>query len=640
MKNQSYTPINSLNFDDIKSNLKEYLRGQEQFKDYNFEGSALSIILDLLAYNTHYQAYYANMVANESFIDSAVMRDSIISLGKHLNYTPRSAKASQLVVDVIMEESDLVTRDVIQGKVFIEYSQIFRGKDIDGKTINFVALNTYKAVRRNGENIVPDITLYQGNIKEISYVANTQGGVDVKFLIPERNIDIDTLEVFVQKSQTDTTGQGNKWTKASDINRLDSTSRAFFVQSGKTGQWEVYFGDGIIGRQIENGNLIKIRYLVTNGSGGNGIGFDETEVKRSIEASASDTRISEVRIKTDENGRVQTSFGGQDEETTDSIKFYAPRNYQAQDRAVTAEDYKALLGRDYSDRADTFFIWGGEENDPPQYGKVFISIKPKVGNKLSLAEKQALEKTILGDRNLVTIMPEIVDPDILYIVPNITVYYDVSMTTLSREGIEVRIGQLAKAFGQNYLGFFDRNFRLSNFSSAIDGFSQAIYSNQTKILLSKTFEPNLGRPSPYTINFDNALFHPIQGYNSIMSSTVFGYRDPTSSARNKPLVDAYLEDDGYGNIQIFKNVGNTKVVIVKKIGTINYDTGVVFLRNFNPEYLGEGQTEIKITLLPRENDIFSRRNQILLFDNLSTKVTAIPQNTKIDRNASDASFPR
>lgn len=638
MKNQSYTPINSLNFDEIKSNLKDYLRGQDVFKDYDFEGSTLSILLDVLAYNTHYQAYYANMVANESFIDSAVMKDSIISLAKHLNYTPRSIKAAQLVVDVVLNSDENLTQRVIQGKEFIEYGRIFRGKDLDGKSVNFVTTNSYKAIRRNGENIVPDVILYQGYLKEASFVANTQGQTDIKFTISDRGIDIDTLEVFVQKSQGDTEGQNDKWYRAQDLNKLESTSKVFFVQSGKTGFWEIYFGDGIIGKQIENGNLVRVRYLVTNGSAGNGIGFDETEINRAI--SSVDLRVDEVRIKTDDSGKVQTSFGGLDEEDTESIRFYAPRNYQAQDRAVTSDDYKALLGRDYSNRADTFFIWGGEENDPPQYGKVFISIKPKVGTKLSMAEKQAIEKTILGEKNLVTIKPEVVDPDILFLNPESTVYYNESMTMLSKEGVENRISGIIRAYGESYLGFFDRNFRLSNFASAIDQSSPAILSNQTKITLSKKFELNLGRPAPYTINFDNELLHPVDGYTAILSSKVFGYRDATSTARIKPLVDSYLEDDGYGNIQIFKQVGTTKVVINKKIGTIDYKKGVVFLRNFVPQYLGDGETDLKITVVPKNNDIFARRNQILLFDDLSTVVTGVPEKTKIDRNASDSSFPR
>ena len=209
MKNQSYIPINSLNFDEIKTNFRDFLRGQEQFKDYDFEGSTLSILLDLLAYNTHYQAYYANMVANETFIDSAVARDSVVSLAKHLNYTPRSMKAAQLVVDVILNEGESINQRVIQGKEFIPYSSVFKAKDIDGNSVNFVALNTFKAVRRNGESIAQNVVLHQGSLKDVFYVANTQGGIEARFTIPDRNIDIDTLEVRVQKSQTDTSGEND-----------------------------------------------------------------------------------------------------------------------------------------------------------------------------------------------------------------------------------------------------------------------------------------------------------------------------------------------------------------------------------------------------------------------------------------------
>ena len=642
MNNSSNTPIQSLEFDEIKNNLKAYLQGQEQFKDYNFEGSALSIVLDLLAYNTHYQAFYANMAANESFIDSAVMRPSVVSLAKHLNYTPRSKKAAKLVVDVSLGEESIAstfTQRVIQGREFIEQGQVFRGKDVDGKSVNFVTLESYKAVRRGGENLVQDVTLHQGYLKQVAYVANTQGGSEAKFTIPDLNVDIDTLVVLVQRSQTDTTGSAQLWKKATDINKLNSSSNVFFIQESRDGFWEVYFGDGVVGKAIENGNVISLRYLVTNGSAGNGIGYDESSTKRAITC-ATDSRVSEVRIKTDENDKVQVSFGGEDSEDIESIRYYAPRNYQAQDRAVTADDYKALLGREYASRADSFFIWGGEENDPPQYGKVYISIKPKVGTRLSNTEKQAIERTILGQRNLVTITPEVVDPDILYINPSVTVYYDESKTTLNKAGVETRISSLIKVFNTNYLGLFQRNFRLSKFSSIIDGAAPAINSNSTEITLSKQFEPNLNRAAPYTIRFDNPLLHPVNGYTPILSSTLFGYRDATSTAIVKPIVDCFLDDDGYGNVRIYKQVGSSKVVVLKNVGSIDYVTGTISLRNFTPEYLDDGQTTLKVTVVPEKKDIFARRNQIIIIDDLGTSVSAIPEKTTIDRSASDSPFTR
>jgi hypothetical protein len=640
MSNTSNRPIQSLEFDEIKNNLKEYLRGQEQFKDYDFEGSALSIILDLLAYNTHYQAFYANMVANESFMDSAVMRQSVVSLAKHLNYTPRSKKAARLDVDLVLIDGGLntiFTQDVIRGNVFIDQGSIFRGKDIDGKTVNFVNLDTYKAVRRNNTNLVQNVTLYQGNIKQVSYVANVQTTTDARFTIPDLNIDIDTIRVSVARSQNDSTGATRLWTRSTDVNKLDGSSTVFFVQEGRNGFWEVYFGDGILGRAVENGNIVTMSYLTTNGSAGNGIGFDETEFSRAI--SSSDDRIAQVQIKKDENNRTITSYGGRDSEDADSIKFYAPRNYQAQDRAVTNDDYRAILGKEYSGRADSFFIWGGEENDPPEYGKVFISIKPKVGTRLSLSEKQAIEKSILGERNLVTIKPEVVDPDILYINPIVTVYYDESKTGDNKTSMESVIVELIKLFGTNYLGLFNKNFRMSKFSSMIDGSSRAINSNSSDITLTKRFEPSIGRAAPYTIKFDNSLLHPVDGYTSILTSEVFKYRDTTQSGETKPLVDAYLDDDGYGNIRIYKKVGANTIPIVRNIGTVDYETGTLSLRNFKVEGLGDGKTELSVTVNPRQKDIFSRRNQIIIIDEASIAVNAVPEKTVIDRSASDSSFP-
>jgi hypothetical protein len=641
MRNTSNTPINALGFDEIKSNLKEYLRGQDQFKDYNFEGSALNIILDLLAYNTHYQAFYANMAANESFIDSAVIRESVVSLAKHLGYTPRSKKAARLVVDAILTPGGVdtvFTQTVIQGKQFIERGTIFRGKDTNGKSVNFVNLDNYKAVRRGGDNIVRDIVLYQGYLKQVSFVANTQGGTNAMFIIPDRSVDIDTISLFVQRSQTDSTGSQELWNRSTDINRLNSTSNAFFVQESREGFWEIYFGDGIVGKAVENGNIVTIRYLVTNGSEGNGIGFDETSVKRAI--TCNDSRVTEVRIQTDDNDDVQVSFGGEDSEDTESIRFYAPRNYQAQDRAVTSDDYKAILGREYAQRAESFFIWGGEENDPPQYGKVFISIKPRVGSRLSTAEKRAIENTILGEKNLVTITPEVVDPDLLYINPSVKVYYDESKTTLNSTGVESRVVELIKTFGDSYLGLFQRNFRMSKFSSTIDGSSPAVNSNSTDITLTKRFEPNIGRAAPYTVNFDNALLHPVDGYTPILSSDIFGYTDTTSTAVVKPSVDAFVDDDGYGNIRVYKQVGTTKVYLSRNTGTIDYTTGKIFLRNFKIEYLDDGKTELSLTVVPQNRDIFARRNQIILIDPNSISVTTVAEKTVIDRGASDSAFTR
>jgi hypothetical protein len=391
----------------------------------------------------------------------------------------------------------------------------------------------------------------------------------------------------------------------------------------------------VLGRQIQNGNLITATYLTTSGSAGNGIGYnDDIRYAGNIENALS------VSVQTEDDGTVIPSFGGEDEESVDSIKFYAPRTYQAQERAVTADDYLAVLGREYSSRADSYFIWGGEENIPPQYGKVFISIRPKQGRRLSFGEKQAIEKSILGERNLVTITPEVVDPDFLYIIPTITVYYDEAKTVLNSTGIASKVRDFVLIYNGEELGGFQKNFRSSNFTSLIDALAPTINSNTLELKLAKALEPSLGRSSTYTVRFDNALYHPIDGYTPILSSQSFVYQDATSSALVKPNVTAYLEDDGYGIVRIYKIVNNSKVIIKPNIGTIDYETGLVTLKNFAPVTLADGRTEIRITVQPRNRDIFSRRNQIIEIDIDGVSVTAVPEKTKIYNSSTDSTFPR
>lgn len=636
MINESNTPIDSLEFDQIKQNLKEYLRGQQQFKDYDFEGSSLSIILDLLAYNTHYQAYYANMAANESFLDSASIRPSVVSLAKHLDYVPRSKKAATLVVDLIYENEAEFTDRVIAGKEFIPKGRVFRGVDENGKAINFTNLQTHQVTRVGGINAARGVVLSQGNLKAVSFVANTTEMVSPTFTIPDKNIDIDTLYITVQKSVTTTDGSANLWQRARDITKLDGDTRSFFVQEGSDGLWQFYFGDGILGRQIQNGNLITATYLVTSGSGGNGIGFaDDIRL-----AGVQPENLLTVSVQTDDDGAIIASFGGEDEESVSSIKFYAPRTYQAQERAVTADDYLAVLGREYAQRADSFFIWGGEENIPPQYGKVFISIRPRQGRRLSFGEKQAIEKNVLGERNLVTITPEVVDPDFLYIVPTVTVYYDEGKTTLTPEGVANKIQEFIVIFNNEELGGFQKNFRSSNFTSLIDAIAPAINSNSMEMKLAKALEPSLGRTATYTIRFDNPLYHPIEGYIPILTSQSFDYQDATSTALIKPVVPAYIEDDGFGNVRIYKIVNNAKVTIKPNIGTLDYETGLLTLKNFKPESLAGGRTEIRLTVEPRGKDVFARRNQIIEIDIDNTSVTAVPEKTKIYNSSTDSPFLR
>jgi len=630
-RNKTNLPISALDFDAIKSNLKDYLRGQSIFKDYDFEGSGLNIILDLLAYNTHYQAFYANMVANETFLDSAVARPSVASIAKHLGYTPRSAKASRVVVDLNFGDDDDVLASAREGSLAISRGDIFI-TSINNNSLVFVPLESHRIVVENGEAIVRGVTIYEGRLKSTSYVVNINN-TNERYRIPAANVDIDTLVVRVQNSSFDSTGLIDTWTKATDINNLDSESKVFFIQESINGQYEVYFGDGVIGKAPDNGNLITIEYLVTSGPGGNGA--SDFSFAGDIGAG-----VPTVVTQTDADGDPTRSFGGSIPESITSIRYYAPRNYQAQERAVTAEDYETLLAREYSDQADSFLVWGGEENDPPQYGKVFISMKPKNGTKLSDQEKFSIEQTVLGKRNLVSIIPTVVNPDYIYIVPNIKVYYDTKRTSVSKSNLELIVRERVALFESENLLKFNRSFRASNFSSYIDEAYAAFTSTSVSFSLQRRVEPLLGRSLNYTIKFDNPILHPIDGYPPVISSTAFGHQDLTSTLAAKPTVTCFMEDDGYGVLRIYKVIGKDKVIVKENAGTVNYQQGTISLTNFNPlTILPSSTNEILFTAQTSVNDINARRNQILIIDKENMSITMVPETFRTDRKETGSPFP-
>lgn len=642
--------IDGLDFDAIKGNLKQYLRSQSQFKDFDFEGSGMNIILDLLAYNTHYQAFYANMVANEAFLDSAVLRSSTVSIAKQLGYTPRSVKSSKVFLNIKFQPDAVVgqTGEILQdrvkrGNAFINRGDVFRASLPNNKFFNFVVLDDYKVEMLGNVPTAKNVKVQEGVLKNYTFIVNSFDPSQ-RFILPSSNVDVDTLRIRVQKSTTDTTGLINIWSKATDVNGLSGDSLVYFLQETEDGNFEIYFGDGIVGKNLENGNLIFVEYLLTNGELANNCrvftyssGVLSPYIQKTNSVGQPMNPISTVL---DPDGNPTVSYGGTLSESIESIKYYAPRSYQAQERAVTVEDYKTILVKEFSDGVDSFYVWGGEENDPPQYGKVFISIKPKNGNKIGILEKLAIEKSILGKKNLVTITPEIVDPDYIYLEMDTRSSYDPSNTNLSPDGLAQNIKTTIEFFEISNLNKFGRNFKSSKLSSIIDGSNKAITGTSIQLRLQKRIEPFLSKPSPYTIKFGNSIFHPIDGYPSVLSSSSFGYQDQTSNLLVKPIVDAYLDDDGYGNIRIYKIEGTTKIYINNKIGKINYTTGVVTLNNFNPQYiLPRTDSEIKITAIPNKIDIQSLRNQIIVIDYSKCNFAVDNDSQETINEQSGTSFP-
>lgn len=638
--NSENLQVDSLDFDLIKSNLKEYLRGQNKFKDFDFEGSTMNILLDLLAYNTHYQAFYANMVANEAFLDSAAMRASAVSIGKHLGYVPKSIKSSTNIIDIDLGSNPTLIEGVQNGLVFVFRGEKFTGFTETGASTSFTALKNFKAVYAADDDrvLVKDVTINEGSIKTFSFVVNSFDTAQ-KFILPSTSVDVDTLVLTIQKSTKDTEGVFDSWFLCNDITSLDAASKAYFLQETEDGKFQIYFGDGIVGAALQNGNVITVQYLQTSGVNGNDcktFSYSPSTVNSQM-AYASEPVCT---AKTDSFGKTIGSYGGSESESTRSIKYYAPRHYQTQERAVTKDDYKTILSKEFIDTAESVYVWGGEENTPPEYGKVFVSIKPVGAKKLSILEKLAIEKNVLSKKNMLTIIPKIVDPEYIYMILDMTVRYNSLKAKISPSVLETILRSRVDTFAANTLQKFGKDFRLSTFLTYIDASNGMISSSSANLKLQKRIEPILGKSYPYTIKFDNALFHPVAGYPSILSSSTFGYTDLLSDAIVKPTVEAYLDDDGNGNVRLYKLVRGAKVYMSNTLGTIDYALGKVVLKNFAPIYsLPASTTEIYITVTPNADDIGARRNDILVVDQSQVNIIFSQDQTEIDNNQSGARFP-
>ena len=632
-------PIDNLDFDTIKANLKTFLKSQDKFKDYDFEGSGMNILLDLLAYNTHYQAFYANMVANEAFIDSAVKRDSVVSLAKSLGYTPRSYRASSATIDVVWAAPTTASTvfetfktSVARGEVFINRGDVFVATG-SGSVFTFLPMQNYKVTLEGNNCVCRGVEIKEGRFQTFTYIVNSADTAQ-RFIIPETQIDTSTLRVRVTKSAKDTTGIVDVWALATDINSIDGSTNAYFLQQGEDQKYEILFGDGIVGRKPSDGNAILIEYLMTRADDANGVQAFKYSGNNTTTGSGVSPKIT---IPVNENGTPQTSYGGGQPEDIESIRYYAPRNYQSQERTVTAEDYKTILTRDYT-TADSILVWGGEESDPPQYGKVFVSIKPQNATKLSTLEKLSIQNTILQRKNILGITPEVVDPDYTYLVIDMTVRYDPTLTGMGASDLEKLLSTTVDAYMTERLGKFGLNFRFSKFVTFMDGINQSITSTDANIKLQKRFEPVVGRSGVYTIkfNFDNEVYHPVDGYPAVLSSSAFGHLDTDGVTE----VDAYMEDDGYGNIRIYKLVGSEKITLVERAGTLNYSNGVISLTDFNPTYiLPADSTEIALTIIPLNKDIFTRRNQILVVDKENSNITVVPDSFRTERRQTSSAFP-
>ena len=587
--------IAELDFDQIKQNLKEFLQDQDEFTDYDFEGSGLSVLLDILAYNTHYNAYLANMLVNESFLDSAVKRNSAVSIAKHLGYTPASARGARAIIDVTVN-SVPGTPTTLTLDRFTPFTTT-----INGVAYTFLNLNAVTATPTNSSYVFNNLTIVEGRFNQQSYVA-VQPGPAEKFEITETNVDTSTLLVTVQNSSTDLTTRA--FTLSEDITGVDDDSLVYFLQENPFGRYEVFFGDGVIGKKLDPGNIISIRYLVSSGV--------ETNVSDLITQSFTTTTIggsSNVNITTESN-----STSGSNKETITSIKFKAPLVNAAKNRAVTAEDYLALITSRFSE-AESVSVWGGEENDPPIYGKVFISLKPFDGFNISQTTKDVIKNNILKDKKVLAIQPEFVDPEFFFVNLNILVTFNELETTKSSNNIQSIVATAVRNYFSNDLQKFNNDFNKSKLSKLILDSDTSIESVLILIKIQKRLIPILNAVNSF-IDDEKIKFE-----NSIVPGSLVTSRFFVSSANALTLSNIVdIPDnnpsrlDGTGSLRLINS--STGVTIQSNIGTVTYSSGEVSINSFTPVSLPNNVNDFRITASIQEtsHNIQANRNQILVLD--------------------------
>ena len=589
--------ISELDFDGIKANLKNFLSQQDEFRDYDFEGSGMAVLLDMLAYNTHYLGFNANMLANEMFLDSADLRASVVSKAKQVGYTPTSATAAKAVIDVTVTNATGATLTMTRGTRF--------STTVDGTSYNFVNNADLSITPVDGVYKFSNVDIFEGTYLNFKYTANTSD-TDQRFIIPNDNVDTTSLTVKVQESSSDSTT--NTYTLATGITGLDSTSKVFFLQEVENGRYEVSFGDGVLGKAVADGNIIIMDYINTNRTEANGATTFTLNGTIGGFSTAIVTTISDAN-------------GGSLPESITSIKYNAPRDYTAQDRAVTADDYKVLVKSLYAN-AQAVQVYGGEDAAIPDYGKVYISIKAKSGTSLTETTKASIV-TSLKQYAVASIRPVIIDPEITYLTLDTNFKYDSGATTKDVSTLQTNVLSVISNYNNDTLKDFTGVFRHSKLLENINNADTSILSNITTIKMYKYITPTLSETLKYTLSYNNAFYNPHSGHNStgggVVSSTGFKINNDDSTNEH------FLDDDGAGNIRVYYLSGTTRIYTSTTFGTVDYTTGEIILTSANITSIsnvdGASSTQIRVFAIPNSNDIAPVRNQVLEIDTSNSTIT-------------------
>jgi hypothetical protein len=510
--------ITELDFDSIKTSLKNYMKDNGVLQDYNYEGSAISTLLDIMAYNTQYNAYYLNMVANEMFMDTALQRNSVVSQAKLLNYVPKSAIAPTASIN-------LTVNQVLTSSLTLPKYTNFLSESIDGINYNFVSTDAQTVNVVNNTAQFNNVTLKQGQAANYSFNVDLTNNPKSLFKLPEIGIDTTTLRVAVQESSSNSSI--TTYSLASDYLTLNNNSLVYFLQEGMNGLYEIYFGNNVLGKSLNNGNIVRVSYVVTKGTGSTGA---NNFVVMGTIGGYGNTVITSIT----------SSSQGSLKETIDSIKYQAPKNYAAQNRAVTKDDYiTAIQQNNLGYSFDAVNVWGGQQNDPPVYGRVFVCMKPTGAYTITENQKAKLIKDVLKPISIMTVEPTIVDPDYTYVQVTANVLYDPKKTTATATQIKAAVRNVINSYAKSTLNTFNSTFKASDFNNRINAVDASIITNEISIQLQKKFFPNLSTPTTYKLYYGAPLKKGMF-LSGILSSPTVVYRNPLNLAQT--IQGLYIEE--------------------------------------------------------------------------------------------------
>lgn len=587
--------VTELDFADIKQNLKNFLKQQSEFNDYDFDGSGLNVLLDVLAYNTHYNALNAHYSLNESFLDSAQIRGNVVTRAKLLGYTPRSVLSPRAQVDISVN----VAAEVGTKPTILELTRGTKlNTVVSGEEFQYVVLETQQAtlsaVTANTYQY-NDVVIAEGSIRELKYRVDNDIE-NQKFQLSDYDADTSTLRVRVQSNEE--SSSFDVYTKFESLKDVNSTSKVYYLQENPSGYYEVYFGDGVTGFKPSNNNIVTIDYVTTQGKESNGA--------NSFSMVDNIGGFSNITITLD-----TAAIGGVDAETMESIRFNAPLTFIAQNRAVTADDYSAIIKKEFSN-IDSISTWGGEDNDPPDYGKVYIAIKPLLAEQLTTAEKTDITGAILKGKNVVSITPEIVNTNYTYLELDVAFKYNPNLTDRSSVELQSVVRDTISDYNFNNLNKFDGVFRHSQLTRAIDNSDPSILNTIVRPRMFQNITPVNNADNNFNLSFVAPFYQSGNSTAFILTSSAFKINNVDHFFGDEPITGSTKR-----NVIVYKVVNNINVIVTPNAGEIDVTKGTMILNNFRPDTTAA----IKITVLPNSLDLAPKRDQLISINNNSVVIT-------------------